>query len=157
MKSSVLIALTHASVDAAYGANQLCCEKRLGISRKLTDYGLPLGLVTYMPAGTVATTLFSLYAAQCYGVSASLIWYAAAVLLTVSLIVATPPMPGIGLLAYAAIFSRMGIPDNALTFAMAADIIFGFAVSALNQAMLQLELILEADRLELLDREVLKR
>ena len=37
------------------------------------------------------------------------------------------------------------------------DILLGFAVSALDQAMLQVELVLEADRLKLLNKSVLEK
>ena len=156
MWKSFWIAFKTSSVDAAYGENQLCCERRLGIGKRLTDYGLPLGLVCYMPIATIATMIFTLYAAQCYGVSTSIIWYIMALFLTVALQAASPPVAGVGLLTYAAIFSRLGIPAGALTIAMVADILFHFATAALDQAMLQLELILEADRLELLDRNMLQ-
>ena len=157
MKESFLIAFLNSSVDAAYGASQICCERRLGIGRKLTGFGLPLGLVIYMPAGTIAITLVTMYAAQAYSVADSPLWYVMAAFLTVALQAATPPVAGVGLLSYMVIITRLGIPLQALTVAMVADILFGFAVAAVDQAMLQLELVLEADRLKLLDRDVLKR
>ncbi len=157
MKESFLIAFLNSSVDAAYGASQICCERRLGIDRKLTGFGLPLGLVIYMPAGTIAITLVTMYAAQAYSVAVSPLWYVMAAFLTVALQAATPPVAGVGLLSYMVIITRLGIPLQALTVAMVADILFGFAVAAVDQAMLQLELVLEADRLKLLDRDVLKR
>jgi Na+/H+-dicarboxylate symporter len=157
MKDSFLIAFRNSSVDASYGANQLCCERRLGIDRKLTSFGLPLGLVIYMPAGTIAITLVTVYAARAYDVQVSSLWYIMTIFLTVALQAATPPMAGVGLLSYIVILSRLGIPTEALTVAMIADILFGFAVAAVDQAMLQLELLLEADRLDLLNRDVLKK
>ncbi len=156
MKDSFLIAFRNSSVDAAYGSNQLCCERRLGVSRKLTGFGLPLGLVIYMPAGTIAIMVVTMYAAHAYGVRVTPLWYIMAIFLTVALQAATPPVAGVGLLSYAVIISKLGIPSEALTVAMVADILFGFAVAAVDQAMLQLELILEADRLDLLNRDVLK-
>jgi hypothetical protein len=40
---------------------------------------------------------------------------------------------------------------------MVADITLGFAVSALNLAMLQLELVNEAAKVDLLDRNILRK
>ncbi len=157
MRESFVIALTTSSVDTAYGANQICCERRLGINRRLTDFGLPLGLVAYMPASAIATMVFTVYVAGRYGVTVSSIWYVMALFLTVALQMASPPVAGVDLLAYAVIFSRLGIPADALTIAMIADILFNFAACAVNQATLQLELVLEADRLELLDRDILRK
>ena len=40
---------------------------------------------------------------------------------------------------------------------MAVDILFGFVTAPLNQAMLQMELVLEADRSGVLDRSILEK
>ena len=80
-----------------------------------------------------------------------------ALFLTVTLLAATPPVAGVGLLTYAVIFTRLGIPTDALTAAMVADILFGFGVSAVNQAILQLELVLEADQLSTLNYDMLRK
>ena len=154
---SFLVALRTFSVDAAFGDNAFCCEKRLGISKKATAYGLPLGLVIYMPAGTMATMIFTMYAAKSYGIVVSTYWCILAVVLTVALLVATPPMPGIGLLAYSAIFARLGIPAGALAIALLADILFGFVTAAANQVMLQMELILQADGMGQLNTTILRK
>ena len=66
-------------------------------------------------------------------------------------------MVGVGLLAYAAIFIRLGIPEEGLTVALMADILFGFVCTAVNQAVLQLELVIHADREGLLDLDILQK
>ncbi len=156
MLPSFLKALRTSSVDAAYEENLHCCTKGLGIHKSLTDYGIPLGLVTYMPAGTLAALLVTMYAASVYGVEITPLWLVTAILLTTALVMATPPVTGVGLLAYAAIFAHLQIPNEALTMAMAADILFGFLAAAFNQAMLQTELVLEADRMHLLRFDMLQ-
>ena len=157
MKDSFHAAFVNASVDAAIGDSQILCEKRFGISKKLTDYAFPLGMVIYMPSGCIACTIVTLYAAHSYNVEMTPVWLAIAVVLTAALIAATPPVAGIGLLTYTAIFAQLGIPRQALTMAMVADITLGFAVSAVNLAMLQLELVYEAAKVDLLDERVLRK
>ena len=157
MKDSFHAAFVNASVDAAIGDSQILCEKRFGISKKLTDYAFPLGMVIYMPSGCIACTIVTLYAAHSYNVEMTPVWLAIAVVLTAALIAATPPVAGIGLLTYTAIFAQLGIPRPALTMAMVADITLGFAVSALNLAMLQLELVYEASKVDLLDERLLRK
>lgn len=154
---SFMTALKSASVEHAFGENKLCCEQKLGISKNVTEYALPMGLIMFMPAGSIAMLVFSMYAAQAYGVSVSFIWYIFAVILTVIVMVAEPPVSGVTLLAYAAVFSQLNIPAKALSLAMVANIIFSFFTSAFNQAMLQAELVLQADKAGMLDNEVLKR
>ena len=154
---SFLTALKAASVEHAYGENVICCEKKLGISKTMTSSALPLGLLMFMPAGSVGMLTFTMYAAQIYGISASFVWYMFAVILTVVLVVAEPPVSGVSLLGYAAVFSQLNIPSKALAVAMVANIILGFFTSAFNQAMLQAELVLQADKAGMLNADTLRR
>ena len=157
MRDSFMIAFRTSSVDSSIAENLICCEKRLGISKKLTSYGVPLGLISYMPATCVSTIIFILYTANLYHVKISIIWLIIALFLTVALMAATPPVSGVGILTYTALFSQLGIPVQALTIAMAVDILSGFLVTPLNQAMLQMELITEAEHLDLLNRNLLRK
>ena len=107
---------------------------------------------TFMPCDT-----YDMGGEAASGAEVSPFWLVMAVLLTVTLQAASPPVTGIGLLSYAVIFAQLGIPEDALTTAMAVDILFGFVTAPLNQAMLQMELVLEADRSGVLDRSVLEK
>lgn len=55
-----LIALSTASSSAAFGTNIECCERKLGIDRKLVNFGVPMGQVVYMPIGAVMFLIASL-------------------------------------------------------------------------------------------------
>lgn len=156
MKDSFLLSLKTFSVETSYTANKTCCEKKLGISRQLTAYGLPIGLICFMPVSTVASTILTLYAAECYQVPVSLVWSIMALFLAVTLAAAGPPTAGIGILTYTVMFSRLGIPAQALIIVLAGDILMGFVIYPVNQAMLQLQLILEADGLGLLRHNILQ-
>lgn len=156
MKDSFLLSLKTFSVETSYTVNKTCCEKKLGISRQLTAYGLPIGLICFMPVSTVASTILTLYAAECYQVPVSLVWSIMALFLAVTLAAAGPPTAGIGILTYTVMFSRLGIPAQALIIVLAGDILMGFVIYPVNQAMLQLQLILEADGLGLLRHNILQ-
>ena len=156
MKPSFLIAFRNSSVDASITENMNCCENKLGISKKLTSFGIPLGLISFMPAEGISTMVLLLYAASVYKVSVSIVWLFIAIALTVALTAATPPVSGIGILTYTVLFAQLHIPSSALTMAMVADILIGFIVIPMNQAMLQMELVAEADTLDLLNRDILR-
>lgn len=49
MMPTFLIALTTASSSAAFGVNMECCEKELGIDKRIVNFGVPLGQVIFMP------------------------------------------------------------------------------------------------------------
>ena len=157
MKESFLISLKTFSVETSYSANQKCCEKKLGISSRLTAYSLPIGLIFFMPVSTIASTILTLYAAECYDVPISFIWMIMALFLAVTLGAAGPPTAGIGILTYTVMFAKLGIPTQALTLVLAGDILMGFVIYPVNQALLQLELIFEADKLDVLNLKTLRQ
>lgn len=145
------------SLDAGYGKMEQDSISKLGIERHFATVSLPYGLVLLMPVNVIGTLMFTLYAAIRYEVPISAGWLLAAMVLSVVLFVATPPVPGANLLAYIMIFAELQIPSTALIDAMIFDILFGIFASAANQSLLQMELILQADRLGLLDRELLSK
>ena len=151
------LTLKYGSLDASYGQCERSCFAGLGINRSFATMSIPNGLVLYMPISAIGTLVFFAYAAKRYGVTASPIWYVMAVILAVVLFVATPPVPGANLLAYVVLFARMGIPVEALVDAMIFDIIFGIFAAASNQLVMQMDLILQAGKLGLLDRKILQK
>ena len=156
IRQSFMVAFRNSSVNASYALNRECCVKRLGINAKYADKLIPFGLVLYMPTAAMALCMFTLYSAHEYNVRTTAIWIITVILLSVALQTATPPVNGVNLLAYAAAFSKMGVPDEALILAMVADILFCFIASAMDQALLQLVLVFEADLNGVLDKTILR-
>ncbi len=145
------------SLDTGFGEMERCCVEKLGLEKHFTTISLPYGMVLYMPANVIGTLIFTMFAAAKLGVKISPGWLFVMAVLTVMLFVATPPVPGANLLAYIMIFAQLGIPSVALIDAMIFDILFGIFASASNQALLQMELIQQASRMGLLNREKLKK
>ncbi|MBR6503630.1 MAG: cation:dicarboxylase symporter family transporter [Firmicutes bacterium] len=145
------------SLDAAYGLTERCCAADLGIQRSFTSVGLPNGLVLYMPISAVGTLVFIAFAGMKYGIIATPLWFVMAVVLSVVVFVATPPVPGANLLAYVVTLSVLGIPGEALIDAMVFDLVFGIFASAGNQALLQMELILQSDKIGMLNKIILQK
>ena len=157
IRPSFMTVLRTGGISAGFGQIEQVCVRSLGIEDHFTAVSLPYGLLLYMPANVIGTLAFTIYAASVYGVKTSPGWVFAAMLLAVILFVATPPVPGANLLAYIMIFAQLGVPSHALVDAMIFDIFFGIFASAANQAMLQMELVLQSDHMGLLDRDILRR
>ncbi len=150
-------AVRSGGLDEGYGQMERSCIDQLGMERHFAVTSLPHGMVLYMPANVIGTLMFTVYAALQFKVEITAGWLIGAMVMTVILFVATPPVPGANLLAYIMIFAQLGIPSSALIVAMIFDIFFGIFASAGNQTLLQLELILQADKIGLLDREKLRK
>ena len=99
---------------------------------------------------------FVLYSALRSGIFITPLWMLRAIVFALILLVAAPPIPGVNLLSYIVIMGQLGIGSNYIIAAMIFDIIFNMFASAANQTMLQLDLVLQADRVSLLDKDILR-
>ena len=152
-----LVTIKYGSLDASYGLAEQVCINGLGIEKHFTKVSLPHGLVMCMPINVMGTLIFTLFAAEHFNVTVTPLWFGIAIILAIVLFVATPPVPGANLLAYIAIFAQLGIASHALIDAMIFDIIFGIFASAANQTLLQMELVLQSDRIGLLNKAILQK
>ena len=152
-----LIGLSTASSAAAYSTNVECCEKQLGIDHQIINFGIPLGQVVFMPGAAVIFLAAALCMAEVYGVAISPAWLISALLITVVLAVAAPPVPGGGLTCYTMLFLQLNIPAEAVAITIALNVILEFFGTAVNLFCLQAELVELAGSLDRLDVETLRR
>ncbi len=152
-----LIALTTASSSAAFGANVSCCEHSLGIDSKMTNFGTPLGIVLFKPATSVSFAISTLYFSQIYHIEISLVWLLTAILVITIVSIALPPVPGGALACYTIVFTQLGIPQEALAVTMLLDVFFDFISTGCDTFFRQCELLLQADRIGMLDKSILRK
>lgn len=151
------LALCGAPVDETIESAETVCASQLGIDRGFAKICLPQGMVLFMPISAVGTLIFTLYLLNVYQIHLDTVWLVITVLLIEFLFVATPPVPGANLLAFAAMFSWLSIPGEAILDAMIFDILFGYLASAANLTLLQTETAQQAKRLGFLQLEILRR
>jgi Na+/H+-dicarboxylate symporter len=73
------------------------------------------------------------------------------------LAIATPPVPGGALTCYTVLFVQLGIPLEALTIAVALDVVADFIITSTDLTYFQMELIEITDQLGMLDKKMLHR
>ncbi|MBR0374378.1 MAG: cation:dicarboxylase symporter family transporter [Mogibacterium sp.] len=152
-----LTSVRKGSLDESFGQAEQSCVEKLGIDRHFTMLSLPHGLILYMPISTIGTVIFTMYISKTYEITLSPLWCFTAVVLAVTLSAAAPPVPGAGMLTYMAIFASLNIPGDALIEAMLFDLLIGVFAAAANQAVLQLELVLQAGRMGVLNLQKLQK
>ncbi len=157
VRDPFLLVLKTGSINAALGKLEKSCINSLGIEKKYTNVSLGYGLILYLPISIIGTVTFTIYVSRQFGINGGILWMAATVILSVILFVATPPVPGANLLAFTVIFATLKIPGAALTDAMVFDIVFGIFSAAANQMMLQMELVLQAYKLRVIDVDALRK
>ena len=152
-----LMALKTGSLSESYGLAEKSCRSELGIEKEFTQISLSHGLVLYMPGGIMAVIIFTIYAVNYSDCKVSMIWLGFLILLSVVLTVAAPPVPGVSMLVYIAVFDELGIESPMLIPALVFDVVFGILAGAMNQLMLQIEMVHHADKVGLLNRNVLRK
>lgn len=152
---SNLIAFGTSCAMTTYSVTAETCEKDLGINKKITSFGLPVGLVTYMPAISVYYLMILFYGLEQYNLGCSIQWLVIACITTTLLSIATPPISGGSMACFAIILYQMSVPAEAIAFAFAINIIAERFCTVANLSMLELELILTADKLKLLNKKSL--
>lgn len=150
-----VIAITTASSSAAFASNVDTCEKQLGISKKITKFGVPLGQVIYMPIGAAEFLSVSMIMASVYGIEISIPWILTAIFVSGILSIATPPIPGGAISIFTVLFLQLNIPSPALSIALGIDLLLDYIITAGNIMCLQEDLVISADQIGLLNKKEL--
>lgn len=152
---SFLLTLKTGQVADSYALAEKCCHRDLGMQKLFTQRVLPLGLVLYMPVSVIGMLSFVTYAAVKCGIVITPIWMISTIVFALILLIAAPPIPGVDLLSYVVILEQLGIDNKYIIAALIFDIIFNMFASAANQMMLQLDMLLQADHVGMLDHDKL--
>ena len=157
LSAPFLLTLRSGTLDETLQSAQNVCVRLLGVDANFAKLSLPQGVVLYMPFTALGTLIFTMFAASIYDVSFNLFWLVAIVFFVQLLFVTTPPVPGANLLAFAVLFTWLGIPQQAIIDSMLFDILSGILAAAANISLLQMETVLQAKRLGLLNTERLRQ
>ena len=152
-----LIGLGTSSSIAANGESSDTLNRRLGVRKKFVDFGQPVGGVIFMPSTAINFLVCAIYMASYYDVEVSVLWFIIAVLICTFVAVATPPVPGGAIAAYTIIFSQLGIPAEAVTIVVTLDILFDIISTGFDGLFLQLELVRQAEKYNMLDKKTLEK
>jgi len=153
---SFLVALTTASSAATFSTNMECCEKKLGISHKLVNFGVPLGTAFSRPGHAAIFFCVCLFMAEAYSVPITISWIFAAILTSGLLALAVPPVPGGGIACYSILFLQLGIPVEALGIAVVLEIVLDFLSTALNMVAVPVDMVQVAGKLNMVDEDVMR-
>lgn len=95
--------------------------------------------------------------AEIYGVLISPSWLFIALLITVILSIATPPIPGGGLTCFTMLFIQLQIPKEAIAIMITLNLVLEFMATPVDLFCLQAEMVELAGSLDMLDVDCLRR
>jgi dicarboxylate/amino acid:cation (Na+ or H+) symporter, DAACS family len=131
MLGAIVTAASTCSSSASLPCNIQCIEK-LGISKSLANFVLPLGCSLNMNGSALFQGMAALFIAECYGIELQLqhmfIIAATVILATIG----TASIPGAGLIMLSIVFSSVGIPLEGIALLASVDRLRDMATTALN-------------------------
>ena len=150
-----LLAFSTSSSAASFPLRLEICEKHLGVAGEAARFSVSLAQTLFKPTGCIFYGVSALCVASAYGVPITPLWLVLCVLVSGILTIATPPVAGGTKMAYSALFLQLGIPAEGLVLVLAAEPIVDFLLTAVNSHTQMMLVILTADNLNLLDKEML--
>ena len=136
-----LLAISTGSSVASFSTITKACDSKLGVDKSVSGFGLPLGIVISRPGTGIYYVLLCFFFARVFEVDCTMVWIIVCILEACIITIATPPVPGGTAIAYTMMFAQLGIPEVALAWALAVDIIFDFLTTGANVAVLQMTMV----------------
>ena len=154
---SLMINLTTSSQVSALPESIKCCREKFGIDSKLVDFGLPLGVVIYMPNGAIMLGALAWVLTVMGGggpVDVTTLVKIAFVAMVIA--IAAPPIPGSAFAVMPILFSACGTDLSMMPLAVIVGSTVGYFMPAVNGYCLQLELLMTAWKSDMADKGILK-
>lgn len=126
-----LIAFTTCSSAAALPAN-LAAARRLGATKSIASFSIPLGNTINMNGTAVYMGVCSIFAAEVYGLDLTMVDQMTIVLMGVLAAIGTAGVPGAGLIMTMIVFTQVGIPLEAVALIAGIDRILDMIRTSIN-------------------------
>lgn len=152
-----IIGLTTASSSAAFATTMDINEYKLGIDPAYSRTAVPIGTMLFAGTSTLLYLGIVVFLADRYGVKADAGWWIILWIVCPLFTMATPPVSGGSISCLSVLIVQMGIPQEAVAIGATATIVLDFLTTSSRIFIAHLEAILQADRLGLLNREILQK
>jgi len=154
---TTMMNLTTSSQVGTMPENVRCLREDVGIDEKLINFCTPLGVVTYMPNGAAFIGFVAWCMAELTATPVDFLGLVKIAIVSVVIAIAAPPIPGSAFAVMPIIFSACGIPLDYYSVAIVLGTILGYFLPVLNGYALQLETIITAYKLDMIDKEKFAR
>lgn len=129
--SSMMIAFTTCSSAAALSTTLLSVQK-LGASRSVSSFSIPLGNTINMDGAAIYMGIAAIFAAEVYGIPMPLDKQLTVILLAILASIGSMGVPGAALIMITMVFTQVGIPLEAIALVAGVDRIMDMARTTIN-------------------------
>jgi len=132
MSEAMMIAFTTCSSAAALPVNMKNCQEKLGVSREVSSFVLPLGATINMDGTALYMGVCSLFIANVFGVDLTLGQMLMIILTGTLASIGTAGVPGAGLIMLAMVLQTAGLPLEGLALVAGIDRVLDMFRTCLN-------------------------
>ena len=105
---------------------------RLGVSRRIASFTIPLGATINMDGTAIMQGVAVVFASQAFGIHLTVQSYLTVILTATLASVGTAGVPGVGLITLSMVFASVGLPTEAIALIMGIDRILDMSRTAVN-------------------------
>nr|WP_239406940.1 dicarboxylate/amino acid:cation symporter [Desulfovibrio sp. An276] len=131
LSAPLMIAFTTCSSAAALSANLIGVQK-LGASKQVSTFSIPLGNTINMDGAAIYMGIASIFAAQVYGIPMPLDKQITIVIMAILASIGSMGVPGAALIMITMVFTQVGIPLEAIALVAGVDRIMDMARTTIN-------------------------
>ncbi|MCM1084504.1 MAG: dicarboxylate/amino acid:cation symporter [Clostridium sp.] len=107
-------------------------EEKMGVSRKISSFTIPLGATINMDGTSIMQGVAVVFAAQAYGMHLGAGGYLTVIATATLASIGTAGIPSVGLVTLSMVFSAVGLPVEAIMLIMGVDRILDMIRTAVN-------------------------
>lgn len=125
-------AFSTSTSNATIPLNIETLEEKIGVSRKVSSFTIPLGATINMDGTSIMQGVAVVFAAQAYGINLGISGYLTVIATATLASIGTAGIPSVGLVTLTMVFSAVGLPVEAITLIMGIDRILDMLRTAVN-------------------------
>ncbi len=107
-------------------------EEKIGVSRKVSSFTIPLGATINMDGTAIMQGVAVVFAAQAFGINLGLKGYLTVILTATLASIGTAGIPSVGLVTLSMVFASVGLPVEGIALIMGVDRILDMMRTAVN-------------------------
>ncbi|MDO5558591.1 MAG: dicarboxylate/amino acid:cation symporter [Oscillospiraceae bacterium] len=125
-------AFSTATSNATIPLNIETLEKKMGVSKRISSFTIPLGATINMDGTSIMQGVAVIFAAQAFNIDLTTADYLTVILTATLASIGTAGVPSVGLITLSMVFASVGLPSAAIGLIMGVDRILDMMRTAVN-------------------------
>lgn len=107
-------------------------DKKMGVSRKISSFTIPLGATINMDGTAIMQGVAVMFVSQAFGIHLTAVDYLTVIATATLASIGTAGVPGVGLITLSMVFNSVGLPVEGIALIMGIDRILDMTRTAVN-------------------------